>query len=103
MAKNASKIIIRNKQIAVEAIVRSDRTGLRRALRKMYRKCLQGLYTDFSQTVDHGGIGRQQRRDDAAGEADEERDHQAQNGNLPGHEEHGQKARGVLGHVDEVA
>ena len=35
MAKKASKIIIRNRQIDVEAIVRTDRTGLRRALRKM--------------------------------------------------------------------
>ena len=35
IAKNENRIIIRNRQIAIDAIVRIDRTGLRRALRRM--------------------------------------------------------------------
>jgi hypothetical protein len=33
--RNDSRIIIRNRQTAIEATVKSDRTGLRRALRVM--------------------------------------------------------------------
>ena len=35
IAKNDNKIIIKQKQTPVEAIVKSDRTGFRRALRKI--------------------------------------------------------------------
>jgi len=35
IARNENRIIIRKRLIAIEAIVRSDRTGLRRALRTM--------------------------------------------------------------------
>ena len=34
IAKNDSRIIIKDRQMLIEAIVRIDRTGLRRALRK---------------------------------------------------------------------
>src|SRR4051794_10637259 len=77
---------------AVPSMVMNVVFHLTLRLRTLYLMGIMGVSDHLPQTVDHGGVCRQERWEKAAGEAHEERDAQSENRNIPRNIEERQKA-----------